>query len=373
MIQKWLLFLRGLWRMQPRPRPFSPQTQTQPERKLELEAQPQSGPEPHAVEAPLSPQEPAQQTQLPGRAPTRRPSASRTRQRLFEATVEELIDFMSTATHRGRKFADSVPITYFNDAHPLAIQELRADHEQQPFIPVLTPSDVGSWDVAYIGTVLDDDRGGSIEWREGMSLYRVRSVSMKALRGLKLPVAKHFAEMSIGVVYRRPNKGALFESTKVFYAYVGRKWVLVSPAREGFPNGPLEHASDRITMAIGLYAYRKERWRVVLGLDGCPSIGFVTDPIGVKEVFRLRDVPEGARRRAALRHWVTSHWRQTRIDSRTAREVRAHLRGTTQFAWNGFTCRIIPSDTNRLLNQEEIAPVPVEEVTVCLRGQEATQ
>jgi hypothetical protein len=89
---------------------------------------------------------------------------------------------------------------------------------------------------------------------------------------------------------------------------------------------------------------RRYDWTVSLGHGDGPCVRFDTDPIGAREVFRLRDIPEGASRRAALRHWVAEHWRKRRSDPAEEAKVRAHLRGATEFTWNGLRCKIKPSE-----------------------------
>lgn len=85
-------------------------------------------------------------------------------------------------------------------------------------------------------------------------------------------------------------------------------------------------------------------WSVDFSLDD--SIGsarVLTDSIGAREAFKLRDIPNGKTRRAALRHWVKQHWRQSRVDPSAASFVSAHLRGAETFHWNGLNCKITPA------------------------------
>jgi hypothetical protein len=99
-----------------------------------------------------------------------------------------------------------------------------------------------------------------------------------------------------------------------------------------------------ISIAQGLSLRREYLWSVLLGEEGIPRARFVTDPIGVREAFRLRDIPPGKQRRAALRHWVSQHWRKRRDSGATDRAfVREYLRGATDFDWNGLKCTITPS------------------------------
>lgn len=80
-------------------------------------------------------------------------------------------------------------------------------------------------------------------------------------------------------------------------------------------------------------------WTEMTVGDGFP-IRFLTDPIGIREVFRLREVPPGKQRRQALRHWVAEHWRQTRSDPDTEFRVREHLRGATEFRWGDLSVKV---------------------------------
>ena len=102
--------------------------------------------------------------------------------------------------------------------------------------------------------------------------------------------------------------------------------------------------TQEIAMAHGIELRKEYRWSVLLGEEGIPRARFVTDPIGIREVFRLRDMPSGASRRAALRHWVRHHWRKKRDPGADDLAfVRAHMRGKLSFAWQGLSCQIEPS------------------------------
>jgi hypothetical protein len=96
-------------------------------------------------------------------------------------------------------------------------------------------------------------------------------------------------------------------------------------------------------MATMIHLGRARWWRVVVrGNSGLP-ISFSTDAHGVAESFRLRDIASGAKRRAALLHWVDGHWRKRRDDPDAVAWVRRHMRGATSFDWNGMQCKIRPS------------------------------
>lgn len=96
---------------------------------------------------------------------------------------------------------------------------------------------------------------------------------------------------------------------------------------------------EMLDFTAGVAVLSRLRWTVRLGVSGGASVSLFTDPQGAAETFRLRDVPAGAARRAAIRHWVEGHWRKNR-GSAGEHEVRKHLRGASKFQWNGLSCEI---------------------------------
>jgi hypothetical protein len=103
-----------------------------------------------------------------------------------------------------------------------------------------------------------------------------------------------------------------------------------------------------IDLIANMLADRYE-WRVRFrAAPGQLSATIPTDPVGAREAFKLRDLPEGRSRRTALRNWVRSHWRSKRPAS-DPELVQAHLRGETNFNWNGMECELLPSQFDREL------------------------
>ena len=95
-------------------------------------------------------------------------------------------------------------------------------------------------------------------------------------------------------------------------------------------------------------------WQVKTKFDDvCPMLTLLTDPTGVKEFWRLRDIPVGKKRRDALLHWVNDHWRQDRRDPEVEVYVRKHMRGAENITHGSFKATIIPSERDTL--DEEIA------------------
>lgn len=94
--------------------------------------------------------------------------------------------------------------------------------------------------------------------------------------------------------------------------------------------------SLRAQMALGMQFTRYYQWMVGCRHGDRPSILIPTDPTGIRDLFRLREVPEGRQRRAALKHWVSAHWRKKRDDEEAKIFVRQHLRGAETFDWLGL-------------------------------------
>lgn len=112
----------------------------------------------------------------------------------------------------------------------------------------------------------------------------------------------------------------------------------------------MEDERGRLMAVVpGILWARARTWRVAIGFESYPRIDLSTSALGVRELFALRDIPNGARRRAALRHWVSGHWRRKHADDEASAVtwVHQHLRGAVEFTWNGMRARIgVPSKEN---------------------------
>lgn len=116
---------------------------------------------------------------------------------------------------------------------------------------------------------------------------------------------------------------------------------------------PILLAPNVVYMAASMLAgafNARYLWSAIIAEDNRPGIAFETDPAGIRELFRDRDLPAGHTRRAALLHWVSKHMRKSRSDPDALHEVRAYLRGRRCFSWHGYRCEIVPSayDLERL-------------------------
>jgi hypothetical protein len=179
----------------------------------------------------------------------------------------------------------------------------------------------------------------------------MRTISPRDCRGKVRFVTPKLLEWSSAII--RPDGGYV---SGVNYVGAGKdesRWVhLGPPGRDGVGRTIMGQERNVLLMGSSIQFTRHYHWHVSLGYEGGLAINLATDPVGAREVFRLRDIPEGKSRRAALRHWVAHHWRKKHDDPAAEVAVREHLRGATRFAWNGLICEIRPSkdDLNRAMD-----------------------
>jgi hypothetical protein len=190
------------------------------------------------------------------------------------------------------------------------------------------------------------DRAGE---DQHLRLQRTYTVTAQQVRGY----ASRFSPFMTRIDAAMVDRGKLVSSSHL-YAYLGGQWTTAETrtlwsgrnADEATPErshvtDPRDADQPRLAASIGLR--QRYEWAVALGLEHSPTIRFATDATGIKEVFRVRDLPEGRDRRAALMTWISDHWRQDRKDADVEVYVRKHLRGSVSFNWRGLVAEILPS------------------------------
>jgi len=196
-------------------------------------------------------------------------------------------------------------------------------------------------DVAMVRDVPDDDDDDSVSFH----VTRLRSVTPKDVRGMVHRISPFMLRKDV----LAHDRGRLMTASGVV-TYFGGQWIdadkrtIWDETREiPMASGPDKYATTMGGLAIALALRHRYEWAVNVGWEQSPSIRIVTDPTGLKELFRLRDVPSSGDRREALMAWVSSHWRKTRADQDVETYVRKHLRGATKFEWKGLACEVVPS------------------------------
>ena len=169
-------------------------------------------------------------------------------------------------------------------------------------------------------------------------IQRTRQVTAKDVRGRVSQLMPYMIEQRVVFLDRITNLG---EPIVIILGSGDlEEWHSIGFHQRTFIFG--QNEERRMHLSFGLAATRQEQWIVTIRRDNNPSMLFPTDPVGVREMFRFRDIPEGKKRRAALVHWVDEHYRRSHNDSSAQSYVRKHLRGKTAFTWNGLHCTVKP-------------------------------
>lgn len=186
---------------------------------------------------------------------------------------------------------------------------------------------------------------------------RTRTIKSQDARGHARIFSKHMMRRDIAELYTDGRSLAVFEITSL----VNNKWVDAQhnttnrqhDTVRNMPSGwmDLDKWNAQAQMAIGHALRQRYEWSVTVGESGGPSFRFATDSSGVKQMLDERDKGENDRR-AALRGWVTDHWRQSRNDPDVEVYVRKHLRGGEAFHWRGYECTWRPSQFDVDKNEE---------------------
>lgn len=216
--------------------------------------------------------------------------------------------------------------------------------------PDVKPPDVG-WKIDQGVLFLGEEYAGDFD----IQIQRLKSTSYQRVRGLidqrfaMLPGIYEYGVMSV-------FKGRTW-AHRHFFGYANSKWRMLDLPRmsprtgDGVSRSPFgDMNSDvdtvdakRMEMIAGLQFTAFYHWKAVLSLgEENMRVGFFVSPAGLRELFRLRDVPEGAKRRTALLHWVSGHSRRI-SDGDDVAWVRKHLRGATKFNWGSLYGEIVPS------------------------------
>jgi hypothetical protein len=259
--------------------------------------------------------------------------------------IEQLLDWLehATVTRAAGDWPDPPNPRFFDQAWPLTPLDFT---EGRGFIPAPDLVDIADLKLPF------DVRFLTVE--PDVVLQRVRAIPAAQVRGR----VRQFLPYPLEWTLVFPDTGRWQR------VYVGRagahRWLQLAPnarmigGRDGRYKTVIDDSmfmtaddlSSRTQLAVALQIAQRHVWRVYLAYEGKPGLEFPTDPHGAREVFRLRDIPDGRARRAALRHWVQEHWRANRTEPSEEILVRQHLSGATDFNWHGLECRISPSDTD---------------------------
>lgn len=283
----------------------------------------------------------------------------------FEEAVEDLLLYLEVSapdrsslgesTHGMKMNKLHVDVSHFSPAIPIGVFD-SLEHGDVGFFSDASPFDVEpNFDLS---TMIKFDPNCSQEGEKKKTIFQVqrtRRLNPAAWRGKLRQLYPYMIEWSLAHIFEDNS----YFSYKMPMGFNGSTWTDCLN-REG-PNGNggspklivkvNQDELNSINMHYGIGFTRRYNWQAIIGSSPKAAISIFTDPYGAQELFRLRDIPEGRKRRAAIKNWISSHWRQRRADPSESTKVRQHLRGALEFNWNGLYVKIIPSAFDLELNQ----------------------
>ncbi len=305
--------------------------------------------------------------------------------RSFSDTVDDLLEYITCSTlHQpkshgtvgGEGAAGRFPKDLKRFDESLVIPVDRSMHiakmgDDEPFAFIdTTPRDLNyniDFSVANPWCMADDE-GYYPEYENDpvkLHLLSLKRVNRKALRGIANVPASTVGEYSIAWI--GVSGKYMTASTLVAWSSKKKVWMEIRPRdssesifgnqnRDIFQVSVNEESAQSLAVLMGVKFGLDYHWTVSLGIEDHPMLRFITDVEGSKAVFRLRDIPTGKKRRAALKNWVSDHWRKdyrkpAPIEEKTI-EVRKHLRGAEEFHWNGLHCIVRPSGFDLRMNEK---------------------
>lgn len=216
--------------------------------------------------------------------------------------------------------------------------------------PILDPSDGNGpspRDLSRpVNLAVIADMGEDATGPAGYYGFHARTATRKELRGAgRIPFLSPYPHVNTTLAILPP-----YERTRDFVTgFMGyhpreHRWLRWGPAFERPMRDAILH--ERMQMFVSLQFSRRYDWHVLMAAhQHAPRIAIGCKAESARKVFALRDLPPGRKRRAALRHWVSEHYRNLKAPEPTG--VRSHFRGAENFDWAGLCCAIEPSEYDR--------------------------
>lgn len=213
-----------------------------------------------------------------------------------------------------------------------------------------TPEDVGkAWRATF--------NCQANEYEEGIQLFDFQSVHWSKLQylcgaGKQFSTADFdcFSRLKMAVVSRH---GKILGEHRMVFGHNGQSirvvdGQFVEDGHKMLKEG-VKFFSKMAGLAIAHALFEPSWWTVKVAIDAqSPMVSIPTDPTGIKEAWKMRDIPPGNKRRDALLHWVEGHWRKNRVDPEMETMVRKHLRGSREFSCGDLRMRIKESEVDAL-------------------------
>lgn len=150
------------------------------------------------------------------------------------------------------------------------------------------------------------------------------------------------------------SNGILHRSTSLYVSSRHDRLRIHDPNETFMDDRKISYAGDPVVLRsmqvlIGTAFMSGSFWTARVSIqENTPAVSLITDPTGVKELWKLRDISAGKRRRDALLHWVDDHWRVTRNDPDVEAYVRKQLRGSRVLSCSGLNVEINESTEDKI-------------------------
>lgn len=222
-----------------------------------------------------------------------------------------------------------------------------------------TASDCGhAWTVRIIGSPKGERGEGKL-----FNFYENKTVPRGEIEKFKSKITN--GDLNYYECYSKETETEVSNSGDVtpYSVYVGyrkNRFVVFDPSEQmqydssGKVTGIVRKSADcdilnmHIKMQLGVAFMMPSFWLAHVRLqESAPRVSLMTDPTGVKELWKFRDVPDGAKRRDALLHWVNEHWRKKRHDPDVEGYVRSHLRGSRVFQHGSMSITVDESEEDQ--------------------------
>ena len=352
-LKRWWLALRNWWRPEPPAvievppavAEVPPAVAEQPETVVE---QPETvQPPPPPPPRPIDPETRERRKQLRTLARTRREVADFANDILDRFAQ---IDLRSGAHLAGLEEAKLLPELMGCDY--LLMHELIESHEALVGGGKYTIINPFGMEDEFVDTCWPIDEGIITRKEDSYFLTRMYTITPQEARGL----AHSFTPKMAKLLYLRLADNGRWSAEQSIIGFMNGRWRALDGqmTRERRSGAGAVVASrhsrvkwqhelhDSVSLGLSLALSRRYSWHVALGAraDG-PRILLPTNPQGCLQFFKNRERASNMSRRAALRHWVQRHYRDS-SDTGLA-FVREHLRGQVEFRWSDLDCEIFVS------------------------------